>query len=73
MRYYNSLPSVVDLPKFMYKAYPEQIFESLVAWADQEYKTALLNATQKGRAGVIRTLAGEWSGMRVLSQLEGFR
>lgn len=72
MRYYNP-PPPVDLPKFMYRAYPEQIFESLVTWADAEYRKALQEATRKGRAGVIRVLAGEWSGMRVLSELEGFR
>lgn len=73
MRYYNA-PPPIDLPTFMYKGfYGLRLFESLVAWADNEYLNALQNVTRKGRIDKARILADEWSGMRVLSQMDNFR
>ena len=46
--------------------------KKMVEWSDMEYQHALNVAIDKQRWGTVKVLAGEWSGMRVLSQLEDF-
>lgn len=72
MKYYTSPPSLrTYTPFFKYRAI--QKAKAMVEWADNEYRTALNTAIVKERWGTVKVLADEWSGMRVLSQLEDFR
>jgi hypothetical protein len=69
-KYYNSPPEFIDnIPNFTKRFF----YRALVWWADREYQTALIEAGKSGRMGVVRVLSNEWSGWRVLSQLDGFR
>ena len=68
----------VSPPKPNYLTYltpkmASRFYLKLAEWADLEYATALRGAISRGKMGTIRCLSDEWSGMRVLSQLEGFR
>lgn len=73
MRYFNP-PPATDLPAFMYKGhYGVSFYESLVEWADKEYLTAIDIAVKKDKLTQARILYNEWSGMRVLSELDHFR
>lgn len=66
MNYYISPPIYYkDQPIFTRKYF----FKSLVRWADHEYVAALTRARD---FRLNRILSSEWSGMRVLSQMEGF-
>ena len=69
MNYYINPPTYyTDQPIVTRKFF----FKSLVRWADMEYQTALDTAIEKSRWGTVKAMANEWSGMRVLSQMEGF-
>ena len=71
MNYYITPPQIRTYsPFFKYKAVTKAL--ALVEWADKEYQTALNVAIEKERWGTVKVLAGEWSGMRVLSQLPDF-
>lgn len=71
MNYYSNPPHLRTYsPFFKYRAVQKAI--EMVEWADIEYKTALDTAIERQRWGTVKVLAGEWSGMRVLSQLEDF-
>lgn len=72
MKYYTQPPTVrTYTPFFKYRAI--QNAQKMVEWADLEYRTALNTAIEKQRWNTVKVLADEWSGMRVLSQLEDFR
>lgn len=71
MNYYHTPPQLKTYsPFFKYRAVQNAV--AMVAWADREYQTALETAIEKNRWGTVKVLAGEWSGMRVLSQLQDF-
>lgn len=68
----------INPPKPTYLTYlspkmASRFYVKLAEWADQEYSTALRSAISRGRYNITRCLSDEWSGMRVLSNLEGFR
>lgn len=66
MNYYITPPTYYkDQPVFTRRFY----FKALVRWADQEYNAALIHARDYR---LNRILSSEWSGMRLLSQMEGF-
>lgn len=72
MNYYHQPPTIrTYTPFFKYRAIEKA--KALMDWADHEYQTALNIAIDKERWGTVKVLADEWSGMRVLSQLEDFR
>lgn len=69
MKYYTEPPTYhKDQPVHTRRFF----FKSLVQWADLEYTTAWNTATKKGKYELSRILSREWSGMRILSQMEGF-
>lgn len=71
MNYYCTPPQLRTYsPFFKYRAVDKA--KAMVSWADREYQTALNVAIDKQRWGTVKILAGEWSGMRVLSQLDDF-
>ena len=71
MNYYYQPPTLrTYTPFFKYRAVQNAL--ALVEWADKEYTTALNTAIDNQRWGTVKILAGEWSGMRVLSQLPDF-
>lgn len=71
--YYINPPHRSMVYIFLWKHKLAQHMEALVEWADKEYFYALQQAAQHKRWGTHRTLTSEWSGFRVLSQMEGFR
>lgn len=73
MNYFIAPPPVTKLPKFLYKYYPQQIFGSLMKWADNEYNRALDYAIKHNDYRMAKALYQEWSGMRILSEMDGFR
>jgi len=71
MNYYITPPTIRTYsPFFKYRAI--QNAKAIVEWADNEYQHALNIAIERQRWGTVKILAGEWSGMRVLSQLDDF-
>lgn len=73
MNYFQNPHPVARLPKFIYKHYAPQVFGLLMRWTDNEYNRAIDYANRHGNLNQARMLYKEWSGMRILSQMEGFR
>ncbi len=71
MNYYCVPPQLKTYSPF-FKSSAVRKAKEMVAWADKEYQYALNLAIDGQRWGVVKVLAGEWSGMRVLSQLQDF-
>lgn len=72
MNFYHTPPQLKTYTLFFQSSAVRKA-QAMVEWADREYQTALETAIEKNRWGTVKVLAGEWSGMRVLSQLEDFR
>ena len=70
MKYYYTPPQVKS---FFRRSRMIEKAIALVEWADREYQHALNIAIEKQRWGTVKVLASEWSGMRILSQLDDFR
>ena len=70
--YYISPPKLKTYSPF-FKATAIRKAKQAVKWADQEYLRALKLASDSKRWRVHQILTSEWSGMRLLSQLEDFR
>jgi hypothetical protein len=71
MNYYNPPPTLRTYSTF-FKASAVRKATEMVEWADREYEHALNTSIDNQRWGVVKVLAGEWSGMRVLSELQDF-
>ena len=71
--YYTAPPRVNPFYPFLWKHKLAQHMEALVVWADQEYLYAVKQSVKYGHPRTIKILADEWSGFRVLSQMDGFR
>lgn len=69
--YYHTPPQLKTYTLF-FRATAVRKAKEMVEWSDREYQTALETAIEKNRWGTVKVLAGEWSGMRVLSQLPDF-
>lgn len=69
--YYHTPPQLKTYSLFFQSSAVRKA-QAMVEWADREYQTALETAIEKNRWGTVKVLAGEWSGMRVLSQLQDF-
>jgi len=72
MNYYTTPPQLTSHYSFMFKSTLVHKAERMVEWADREYQTALNTAIEHNRWKSVKIMADEWSGMRVLSQLDGF-
>lgn len=71
--YYIEPPRLNPFYSFLWKYKLAEHMEKLVEWADKEYSYALKMASKYGRFRTHKVLTDEWSGFRVLSQMDGFR
>lgn len=71
MKYHFNPPTLRTYSTF-FRATAVRKAKEMVAWSDFEYQHALETSIDNQRWGVVKVLAGEWSGMRVLSQLQDF-
>lgn len=71
-QYITPPPPFARLPKFIYKWYPQKVLGDLMRWADNEYNARIKWANEHDLA-LAQILYKEWSGMRILAMMEGFR
>lgn len=69
-KYYTPPP---DLPAFIYKRYPVSSVSQLIAWSKKEYNDALRLFAKRGEFATVRLLTTNYSPMRLLAEMEGFK
>jgi len=62
-----------NLPAFLYKHRPEYTLPKLIAWAKQEFDDRLRYCAENGYWYELKRLNDEYSPMRVLAEMSGFR
>jgi len=69
-RYYTAPP---DLPAYMYKDYTVSSVSQLIAWSKKEYNDALRKYASRGEFATVKMLSDNYSPMRLLAEMNGFR
>lgn len=73
-RYYTLPPE--EVPAFIYKHYPNALVshtQDLIAWAKKEYYDGLRLYAKRREFATVRLLATNYSPMRILAEMQGFR
>lgn len=73
-RYYTLPPE--EVPAFIYKHYPNALVrhaQDLIAWSKKEYNDALRLYARRGEFATVRLLTTNYSPMRLLAEMDGFR
>lgn len=69
-RYFNEPPS---LPDYFYRHYTVRAFRALISWSKKEYDDAVRLFSKRGAMKTVKYLNEEYSAMRVLAEMPGFR
>jgi hypothetical protein len=61
------------MPNYFYKHYPLLAFRKLIEWAKTEHHARLRYCAERGYFKGVKHLNEDYSPMRVLAEVEGFR
>ena len=73
-QYYTPPPT--SNPDFIYRIYPNSIVRDvrkLIEWSQKEYNDALRCFARRGEFNTVRSLTQNYSPMRLLAEMRGFR
>lgn len=69
-RYFTLPPT--NVPEFFFRHYV-WTWRNLIAWSVKEYDDALILFSKRGAMKTVKYLSKEYSAMRVLAEMPGFR
>lgn len=69
-RYFTSPPT--NIPEFFFRRYA-WMWRKLIAWSTKEYNDALILFSRRGAMKTVKYLNEEYSAMRILAEMPGFR